>query len=39
MSAEGPQAVRTLLEGSMEKVRGARIDLAKTYTNEFIDGR
>jgi sulfonate transport system substrate-binding protein len=39
MTAEGPQAVRTLLEGSMEKVRTARIDLSKTYTNEFIDGR
>jgi NitT/TauT family transport system substrate-binding protein len=39
MEADGPQAVRTLLEGSMEKVRGARIDLSKTYTNEFIDGR
>jgi NitT/TauT family transport system substrate-binding protein len=39
MEADGPPAVRTLLEGSMEKVRGARIDLSKTYTNEFIDGR
>jgi NitT/TauT family transport system substrate-binding protein len=39
MSAEGAEAVRTLLAGSMEKVRGARIDLSKTYTNEFLDGR
>jgi len=39
MDAEGPQAVRTLLAGSMEKVRSARIDLSQTYTNEFIDGR
>ena len=39
MDAEGAQAVRTVLEGSMEKVRGARIDLSNTYTNEFIDGR
>ena len=36
MDAEGPQAVRSLLEGSMEKVRAARIDLSKTYTNDFI---
>jgi hypothetical protein len=28
--------VRTLLAGSMAKVRGAAIDLSKTYTNEFI---
>lgn len=39
MDADGAQAVRTLLEGSMEKVRNARIDLSKTYTNEFINGR
>jgi NitT/TauT family transport system substrate-binding protein len=39
MDAEGPPAVRSLLEGSMEKVRAATIDLSKTYTNEFIDGR
>jgi NitT/TauT family transport system substrate-binding protein len=39
MSEEGAQAVRTLLEGSMEKVRAAKIDVSKTYTNEFIDGR
>ena len=32
-------AVRTLLAGSMEKVRGTAIDLTKTYTNEFVHGR
>jgi NitT/TauT family transport system substrate-binding protein len=36
MDAAGPQAVRALLEGSMEKVRAAKIDLTKTYTNDFI---
>ena len=39
MAADGAEAVRTLLAGSMEKVRGATIDVSKTYTNEFIDGR
>ena len=39
MPAEGPAAVRTLLAESMDKVRGATIDLSKTYTNEFVSGR
>lgn len=39
MTADGAAAVRTLLAGSMEKVRNATIDLSTTYTNEFIDGR
>ena len=39
MDADGPRAVRTLLSESMDKVRGATIDLSKTYTNEFINGR
>jgi hypothetical protein len=39
MDAAGAQAVRTLLSGSMEKVRTAQIDLSKTYTNEFMNGR
>ena len=39
MAAEGAEVVRTLLAGSMEKVRTATIDLSKTYTNEFIHGR
>ena len=39
MAADGAEAVRTLLAGSMEKVRSATIDVSKTYTNEFIHGR
>ena len=39
MVPAGAEAVRTLLAGSLEKVRSARIDLSKTYTNEFILGR
>jgi NitT/TauT family transport system substrate-binding protein len=39
MAAEGTEVVRTLLAGSMEKLRAATIDLSKTYTNEFIHGR
>jgi NitT/TauT family transport system substrate-binding protein len=39
MPVEGTEVVRTLLAGSMEKVRGASIDLSKTYTNDFIHGR
>ena len=39
MSAEGAAIVRTLLAGSIDKVRNATIDVSKTYTNEFIPGR
>jgi NitT/TauT family transport system substrate-binding protein len=39
MEAGGAEAVRTLLAESMDKVRHARIDPAKTYTNEFVSGR
>jgi NitT/TauT family transport system substrate-binding protein len=39
MTREGAEVVRTLLAGSLEKVRTATIDVSKTYTNEFIDGR
>jgi NitT/TauT family transport system substrate-binding protein len=40
MTAEGAAAVRTMLAGSLEKVRNAStIDLAKTYTNELVNGR
>jgi NitT/TauT family transport system substrate-binding protein len=39
MSTEGAEAVRQLLAASMEKVRAANIDLSKTFTNEFINGR
>jgi NitT/TauT family transport system substrate-binding protein len=39
MEAEGTEVVRTLLASSMDKVRGATIDVSKTYTNAFIAGR
>lgn len=39
MTAEGADAVRMLLAGSMEKVRNTTIDVSKTYTNELIHGR
>ncbi len=39
MAADGAQTVRTLLAGSMDKVRAASIDVSKTYTNEFVIGR
>jgi NitT/TauT family transport system substrate-binding protein len=39
MSAAGAEVVRTLLAGSLEKVRAATIDTSKTFTNEFIHGR
>jgi NitT/TauT family transport system substrate-binding protein len=39
MHADGAEAVRTLLAQSMDKVRNARIDLSKTYTNVFVGGR
>jgi sulfonate transport system substrate-binding protein len=39
MSAAGADIVRTLLADSMERVRGATIDVSKTYTNEFVHGR
>jgi NitT/TauT family transport system substrate-binding protein len=39
MDGKGAEAVKTLLAGSMEKIRAADIDLSKTYTNEFIHGR
>jgi len=39
MAADGAGVVRTLLAGSIEKVRTATIDVSKTYTNEFIHGR
>ena len=31
--------VFALLAASMDTVRNAKIDVAKTYTNEFVDGR
>jgi len=39
MDADGAAEVRTLLAASMDKVRGASIDVSKTYTNEFVRGR
>jgi NitT/TauT family transport system substrate-binding protein len=39
MAPEGAEAVRVLLAQSIEKVRNASIDLSKTYTNEFVNGR
>jgi NitT/TauT family transport system substrate-binding protein len=39
MDADGAGAVRTLLSESMPKVRDAKIDVSKTYTNELVNGR
>ncbi len=39
MAADGAESVRSLLAASMDIVRTAKIDVAKTYTNEFVDGR
>jgi NitT/TauT family transport system substrate-binding protein len=39
MAADGAEAVHTLLKQSLDKVRNTTIDMSKTYTNEFIDGR
>jgi sulfonate transport system substrate-binding protein len=39
MADDGPKVVQMLLARSLEKVRNATIDLSKTYTNEFVDGR
>jgi len=39
MAAEGAEEVHTLLAGSIDKVRGAAIDMTRTYTNEFVHGR
>jgi NitT/TauT family transport system substrate-binding protein len=36
MTREGAEAVRKVLAVSSEKVRTAKIDLAATYTNEFL---
>lgn len=37
MPSEGADAVRRVLAQSMEKVRGATIDLSRTYTNEYVN--
>ena len=36
MAADGAEAVQALLAESVEKMRGARIDLSRTYTNDFV---
>ena len=37
MDAHGAEAVRKVLAVSSEKVRNTRIDISKTFTNEFLD--
>jgi NitT/TauT family transport system substrate-binding protein len=39
MTPAGAEAVRTLLAASIDKVRSQPINLAQTFTNEFILGR
>jgi NitT/TauT family transport system substrate-binding protein len=39
MTRDGAEIVRTLLAGSLDKVKAASIDLSTTYTNEFVVGR
>ena len=39
MPDDGPKAVHALLSESLDKVKTATIDLSKTYTNEFVNGR
>jgi hypothetical protein len=39
MAADGAESVHTLLAGSMPSVRNATIDLSRTFTNEFVNGR
>lgn len=37
MTAEGAEAVKSVLAASIEKVRQANPDVARTYTNAFLD--
>jgi NitT/TauT family transport system substrate-binding protein len=39
MPEGGPDAVKKVLAASLEPVRKARIDLSRTYTNEFVTGQ
>jgi NitT/TauT family transport system substrate-binding protein len=39
MAGDGAESVRKLLAESMEKVRNTKIDMSKTFTNEFVNGR
>ncbi len=36
MSPDGPEAVKKVLSVSLDKVRAGHIDVASTYTNEFL---
>jgi NitT/TauT family transport system substrate-binding protein len=36
MRAEAAEAVKNVLSMSLEKVRRANIDMASTYTNDFV---
>jgi NitT/TauT family transport system substrate-binding protein len=38
MAPDGPEAVGKVLSVSLEKVRNGNIDIASTYTNEFVNG-
>lgn len=38
MTVEGAEAVKKVLSVSIEKVRLAKVDISKTYTNEFLSG-
>lgn len=36
MHIEGAEALRKMLSASLPEVRGANVDLADTFTNEFL---
>ncbi len=38
MAPDGPEAVKKVLSVSLDKVRYGNIDVASTYTNEFVNG-
>ena len=38
MRADAAEAVKRVLSVSLDKVRKAGVDTAKTYTNEFVTG-
>ncbi len=39
MAPEGPLAVEKVLSASLPKVREAKVDVGRTYTNRFVEGR
>jgi NitT/TauT family transport system substrate-binding protein len=39
MAAEGPAAVEKVLSASLSKVREAKVNVARTYTNRFVESR